>query len=175
MRRYLALISSLLTGLLVSTVMSLATAPGIIQQYNAVCDPNFATRCIAPDASGNVPTTVSPSSGATVGIAPVVSAAINQSSLVLKATPGNLYGFSVEIGATSGYVMVFDAASLPANGAVTPIKCYPVTSNGTNGLLSVSWGSVPAVFTTGITLGFSTTGCFTQTASATAYFSGEVK
>lgn len=41
---------------------SLAAAPGVIQTYAAICDPNFPTRCVAPDASGNMP--VSGSGGA---------------------------------------------------------------------------------------------------------------
>ena len=55
------------------------------------------------------------------------------SNLVLKASAGNLYSLTITIGATSGYAMLFDATSLPSNGAVTPVWCYPVTSNGTNG------------------------------------------
>lgn len=99
------------------------------------------------------------------------AAASNQ---VLKASAGNLYDLTVTIGATSGYVMLFDATSLPSNGAVTPVWCYAVTSNGTNGGIAAAWPS-PKRFGTGITAGFSTTGCFTLTASATANFFGDYK
>ena len=166
------LLIAAMVGILAAAGVAWATAPGIINQYNAVCDPNFTTRCIAPDSYGNVPITVAPSTGG--GIAPIVSAAA-ESNHVFKTSAGNLYGLSVTIGATSGYVLLFDATSLPANGVVTPISCYPITSNGTNGLLAVSWGSIPAAFAIGLVAGFSTTGCFTLTASATATFSAQVK
>lgn len=93
------------------------------------------------------------------------------SNLVIKASAGNLYSLTTTIGATSGYLMLFDAVSLPVDGAVTPIYCLPVSSNGTNGYVAVEF-SVPKRFSTGITAGFSTTGCFTLTVSATASFFG---
>lgn len=113
----------------------------------------------------------SASSGAAHVAASSTAAASN---LVLKASAGNLYSLTVTIGATSGYVMLFDATSLPANGAVTPVWCAPVTSNGTNGMVAADW-NMPKPFATGITAGFSTTGCFTLTASATAAFFGGYK
>lgn len=119
--------------------------------------------------SGVVP---SPSSAAAAGLANVVSTAA-ESNHVLKGSPGNLYTLTTTIGTTSGYLMLFDATTLPANGAVTPKYCLPITSNATNGGAGVSW-PYPLVFATGITAGFSTTGCFTLTASATANFFGQV-
>lgn len=123
-------------------------------------------------AAGNsvVPTTSSEAGAATTASSGTAAA----SNQVLKASAGNLYDLTVTIGATSGYVMLFDATSLPGNGAVTPVWCAPVTSNGTNGGISAAWPS-PKRFGTGITAGFSTTGCFTLTASATANFFGDYK
>lgn len=197
MRRYLALVSSLLTGLVVATIVAWAAAPGVINSYDAVCSPDFATRCLKPNADGSINTTpaaadqpisidqttsgitngiaVAPTSVSTAGIAAIVST-VAETNHIFKSSPGNLYGFSATIGSTSGYVMLFDAIQLPANGAVTPKKCYPVTSNGTNGLVSASWQpGPPEIFATGITIGFSTTGCFTLTASTALYFSGDVQ
>lgn len=95
------------------------------------------------------------------------------SSLVLKAAAGVLYGFQVTTGASAGYVMVFDATSAPADGAVTPVKCYSVPATTT---MAASWGSSPLTFATGITVVFSTgANCFTKTASATAFISGEAQ
>ena len=53
-----------------------------------------------------------------------------EASHVLKASAGNLYSLAVTSGASAGYVMLFDATSAPANGAVTPAECYymPATS-----------------------------------------------
>lgn len=93
------------------------------------------------------------------------------SNLVLKASAGNLYSLTTTIGATTGYLMLFDATALPSNGAVTPVLCYPIISNGTQGGVSFSFFP-PKRFGTGITAGFSTTGCFTLTASATGNFFG---
>lgn len=113
-----------------------------------------------------------PSSAAAAGMANVVSTAA-ESNHVLKGSAGNLYTLTTTIGATSGYLMLFDATSLPANGAVTPKYCLPVTSNATNGGATLAW-PYPLVFATGITAGFSITGCFTLTASATANFFGQI-
>lgn len=125
---------------------------------------------------GNTPnttpwlTTNTPSSAAGAAVTSASSTAA-ASNLVLKASAGNLYHLTATIGATSGYLLLFDATSLPSNGAVTPVLCYPVTSNGTNGGVGLEF-STPKRFGTGITAGFSTTGCFTLTASATANFFG---
>lgn len=121
----------------------------------------------APGTTNGI--TITPSSAAAVGIAPVASGAA-ESNHVLKASAGNLYGLTAAIGATSGYVMLFDATSAPVDGAVTPKYCFPVSSNGTNGGIAIGWKSPPAAFATGITAVFSSTGCFTKTASATASF-----
>ena len=85
-----------------------------------------------------------------------------------------LYSMTVTIGATSGYLLIFDAATAPADGAVTPKYCYPVTSSGTNGSASATWLN-GALFTTGVVAVFSTTGCFSKTGSATAFFSAQVR
>lgn len=113
-----------------------------------------------------------PSAAASAGITPVVTSAV-ANNLVLKAGAGNLYGFQVTSGASAGYVMVFNATSAPADGAVTPIKCMALAANSTIGVDYRS--GPPPVFSTGITVVFSTTGCFTKTASATAFISGEAK
>lgn len=125
------------------------------------------------DINGNLLVNQVTSSGATAATTSASSTAAG-SNLVLKASAGNLYDLTVTIGATSGYAMLFDATALPSNGAVTPVWCAPVASNGTNGSISAVWPA-PKRFGTGITAGFSTTGCFTLTASATASFFGDYK
>jgi hypothetical protein len=115
--------------------------------------------------------TIAPTATAGAAITPVVSSAA-ESSHVFKASAGNLYAWQVTTGASAGYVLIFNATSAPANGAVTPIKCVQVSANSTVGAGPVV---PPEAFSTGITALFSTTGCFTATASATAFFSGDVK
>lgn len=99
------------------------------------------------------------------------------SNLVIEAAgPHQLYSFEVGADTTlSGapwWVMVFNTTSLPANGAITPLKCYPVPTNTTS--YSAAFPT-PVIFATGITIGVSTTGCFTQTASAHAFISGDAQ
>lgn len=105
-------------------------------------------------------------------IPPVVTSSA-VSNLVVKSACDPMAGcrlFDFQVTNTvSGYVLVFDAASAPVDGAVTPVKCYQVGA-GTTG---VSFPNPPLKFSTGIVLVMSTTGCFTKTASATAFFSAE--
>lgn len=110
-------------------------------------------------ATGEVPTSV-----AAMAITPAATTAA-ASNLVVKASAGNLYQWAVTSGASAGYVMIFNATSAPADGAVTPAACRVLAANST---LSSTY-TRPARFSTGITIVFSTTGCFNKTASATAY------
>ena len=123
-------------------------------------------------ATGSVTATLSPSSSSSVGITGVVSSTA-ESSHVLKGASGNLYSIYLTTGATAGYLMVFNATSAPSNGAVTPDQCIEAPANSTVGI-SNGIGP-PDVYSTGITAVFSSTGCFTQTLSATAMFRGRVE
>ena len=69
--------------------------------------------------SNPVPTSSGGAPPAGSGIANQASAD-SVSNLVFVAPRKQLESLTVKIGATSGYVMVFDLASLPSNGAVTP-------------------------------------------------------
>lgn len=128
---------------------------------------------------GNTPNTTAwlvtttPSAAAGAGVANVSSTAA-ESGRVLKSGAGNLYGLTLTITTASGYAMLFNATSVPGDGAVTPVYCFPVQSNGTNGGASWAWHT-PLYFSTGVSVAFSTTGCFTKTASATGAFFGQVQ
>jgi len=111
-----------------------------------------------------------PSSSTAAGIAQAATSAV-ASALVLKGSAGNLYSVDITTGASAGYLMVFNATSAPADGTVTPLICTPVAAN--TGIRYTA--TPPAVFSTGITAVFSTTGCFTKTASATAFIAGQAK
>lgn len=92
------------------------------------------------------------------------------SNLVLKAAAGTLYGCNVHA-TVAGFLMIFDATAKPADGAVTPVKVIAMSAGQS---FWYSCGAGPALhFVNGVTLVFSTTGPFTLTASATAFFSGE--
>lgn len=120
--------------------------------------------------TGTAAVALAPTSSAAGAITPVVSTT-TEGSHVLKAGAGNFYSLVTTTGAASGYVMVFNATSAPVDGAVTPIECVAVAANST---VSIVYSIIPSAFSTGITAVFSTTGCFTKTISATAFFSGKV-
>lgn len=110
------------------------------------------------------------------GAPPVASTAV-ESGHVLKASPGVLYGLVVT-STVNGLVMVFNSATVPADGAVTPIYCLRLTpDSGGAGTFGINFIPGPtATFSTGISVAMSTgTNCANKTASATAWFTGMVK
>lgn len=111
-----------------------------------------------------------PSASATSGVAPA-STPVASASLVAKATAGNLYGYNVTSAATAGYILIFNSATVPADGTVTPAMCLPLAANTG---IDQSYRT-PEYYSAGVTLVFSSTGCFTKTASATAFISANVK
>ena len=98
-------------------------------------------------------------------------AAAVEAGRVLKASGGALIAFQVNSGGTAGWVMLLDSATVPADGAVLPVKWWQVAINQTLGMTF----QPPLALFSGITLVFSTTGPFTKTGSATAVFSGETQ
>lgn len=121
----------------------------------------------AVDQYGNPKVTPAPSdlaSAAATAFATTVAA----SGIVAKATPGNLYDINITVGASAGYLMIFNATAVPADGTVTPAFVLPLAANA--GLAFTF--PVPKRFSTGISIAFSTTGPFTKTASATAFIGG---
>ena len=107
---------------------------------------------------------------------PVTSAAL-AANQVVKASAGTLYSFEVQADSTlSGaawWIMFYNATSAPADGAVTPLKCYAVTSGQPQA--GGTFGAGGIAFSAGIVIGVSTTGCFTKTASTHAFISGDAQ
>lgn len=103
------------------------------------------------------------------------SSTVLASNVVVKAAPGTLFSFEVQADATlSGaawYVMIFNSTTLPADGTVTPAKCYAQPTGTTQMGGSFATGGV--AFSTGIVIGVSTTGCFTKTASTHGFLSAD--
>lgn len=86
------------------------------------------------------------------------------------------YGASVVVSApTGGFLMGFDAASLPTDGVVTPDGCWivPPTPAGVNASMSsLALTPQPTIGFTGLTLVFSTgADCFHLVATSGAYIS----
>lgn len=146
----------------------------IVQNANGqAVSANSAPVVIASDQSA-LPITPSPSAVAAIGITPIVSTAL-ESNHVIKASAGNLYTGYVTTTTIGGYLLVANSTTAPTAGgaAIAPLACV-VAPAGQSVSISTG-GGPPIVASTGITLVFSTSGCFTNTASATAYFSGMAK
>lgn len=96
------------------------------------------------------------------------------SSLVVKATRGQLFDFEVQadstLSAAAWWIMIYNASSVPADGAVVPYKCYSVASGTTQA--GGTFGAGGVALSNGIVIAVSTAGCFTQTSSAHAYIAG---
>lgn len=149
-------------------------------------DDTFQISAASGPATGTANIDISPSAfpsgdGQTIAIGKIlpltpVSTASIAANQVIKSSASALSSFNVSADSTlSGaawWIMVYNATSAPADGAVTPTKCYAMTS-GTSSF-STAW-LIPVVFSTGITIGVSTTGCFTKTASTHAFISGDAQ
>lgn len=107
------------------------------------------------------------------------STAVLATALQVKNNQGQnantLNSFQVSADATlSGaawWVMLFDATAAPADGAVTPAKCYALASGATSLMQSLN---IPLLAANGgWQIVVSTTGCFTKTASVHAFISAE--
>ena len=120
------------------------------------------------------PSLAQPTSTAGTGApANVISTSALAANLVVKTIPGAAYSFEVIADSTlSGaawWVMFYDATSAPADGAVTPLKCYAIPSGQTTVGGTFATGGIN--FKTGIVVGVSTNGCFTKAASTHAFIS----
>lgn len=92
-----------------------------------------------------------------------------ESSHVFKSTGGYMYGLGATTSA-AGWLLAYNAATVPSNGTVTPYFCAQLAANVTQYFPF----SFPMPLSTGITLAFSSTGCFTQTL-ANAFFQAQVR
>lgn len=98
---------------------------------------------------------------------PIVSAAA-EGSHVLKAGPGCLLAGYVYNSGAAAFLMVFNSATVPADGAVTPINCVPVAAASYQFINFAP--QPPEWYSTGISAAISTTGCFTKTVGSGAFF-----
>lgn len=152
----------------IKTLAALLNGVGDLILHHALVDGSTGANFAAVTAAGALSVDPTPSA-----VAPVKSTA-PEASRVLKASAGALLSLTTIIGATNGWLLLFDATSAPADGAVTPAYVFPIDGDGTKGVLSLEW-AVPLKFATGITAVFSSTGPFSKTASVTAAFFGQVR
>lgn len=118
---------------------------------------------------------IAPTSASAAGITPVVSASA-ESGHILKGSAGNLYGvYATNLTATAGFLIVTNTATVPADGAVTPIACVPLTASGVASINYVP--GPPAVFATGISAFVSSNAsCFAKTTGViTAFIGGQIQ
>jgi hypothetical protein len=157
-------------GLLLLASLQAASAQSLNLIKVASCGTaSYNVPYLTVDASGTLCTTAPVSSA---GVAPVVSSAL-ESNHVIKASPGVLISGYVTTGAVAGYLLVSDSTTAPSAGgaAIAPIACVYAPANATT---SIGGQGGPAIIaSTGITLVFSTSGCLTNTASATVFLSGQ--
>lgn len=112
---------------------------------------------------------LAPTTTAGAAIAPVVTSAL-ATGLVVKASAGNLYRLNCEATTVAGIFLLHNSATVPAAGAVTPVKAFPV---GIGQGIAVDFDP-PLRLGTGISVSFTSAATpFTQTDSATAFISGD--
>lgn len=90
------------------------------QYTNSGC-PTSVTWCFVPWASTNpLPVADTPSSSVSVAVSHASTTALGN-SLVVKASPGNLYAFNCTgiAGAAAGYCIVYNGTVAPGTGALT--------------------------------------------------------
>ena len=92
-----------------------------------------------------------------------------EASHIIKTSGGVMYGLTVTNGASAGYVLMFDATTVPSDGAVNPVGCYAIPAGPIT--VAIPQIAYPRPFVNGIVVVFSSTGCFAKTASSTAWFS----
>jgi hypothetical protein len=99
---------------------------------------------------------------------PSVSAAA-EGSRVLKASRGCLLALYAYNSGAAGFLLTFNSATLPANGAVTPINCLPIGAASYQFLNFAP--QPPEYYSTGIVAAISTgANCFTLTVGSGAFF-----
>lgn len=159
-------------GLVLFVLLMSAQAQPVTRLCVQLAGPGGGLACNDISSTNPLPTSPAPSSAAGFGITAVVSAAA-EASHVLKASAGNLYGIYVANPSASGFLMVFNSTAVPSDGAVTPIECVPVSASN---VAFVNYlPGPPEVFSTGISVALSSTGCFTKTTSPTGFFHGYVQ
>lgn len=100
------------------------------------------------------------------------------SGLVMSPNPNiSSYGFEVVAGPTAGIVMLIDSASIPADGAASPIQCYTVNAGQT---ITIAYQPVSVAMTNGATVVFGTdngtlTRCFNLTKQNAAFIAGAAR
>jgi hypothetical protein len=89
-------------------------------------------------------------------------------SLLVKATPGTLYGMAGYNSGPDQFIQLYDAVSLPANG-VAPVVTFRVPAQNN---FSIEFGPYGFRFDAGMVVGNSTTGPTKTIGAADTFFYG---
>jgi len=134
-----------------------------------------------PGPPGSAVTTVG--TGASGQALPMLQSPAFEASHVFKASAGNLYSLGVINTGTSGFILLIDGVTVPADGSLTSCgtsnttgclkACYPITAGSPGapvyGGLQFQPGP-PLPFVNGVVAVFSTSGCNTKTLGGTTGF-----
>jgi hypothetical protein len=98
------------------------------------------------------------------------------SAIQPKASAGNLYGASMVASTTAGFLIAYNAATIPASGAaLTAAQVLYVVPVVANGFASIGGNIIPDRFSNGIVLLFSTsTTTYTVPAALALHMRGSV-
>jgi hypothetical protein len=132
---------------------------GLVTPNSVLIDPNTGLPC---GSANPYPIQRQP-------IAPAASVAL-EAGHIFAAQACTLYGFRASVQGTGGWIMLYDAAAIPADGAVIPTSHWAIDGNST-----LSWAGLPIKLLNGCVLVFSFDGPFQQTSAAQAAFSAEVQ
>lgn len=94
---------------------------------------------------------------------------IYEASHVVKSGPGKLYGFQGYNSGAAQFILVLDATSLPANGAV---PCFPIAVAATS-VFSAFFGDTGRAFEQGIILANSSTAPTLTIGAADCFFDAQ--
>ena len=161
--------AALMALMLAMTAVALATPiptttppPNNIQNAYTWC--SDGTNVVMCQSSGGAPVSLA--------IAPIKTTALG-TNLVMKTGAATLYSVYASnlTGGSTGFLQVFNAASAPADGAVTPDICVPFS---TGGVASANFqGLPPASFSTGaVAVVSSDPSCFVKNTSTLTAFIG---
>lgn len=173
---------------IISVALLLGATPVIAQTASQTVPGTYATApqagctvgpCYLPNSSTNpIHVTTDGASGGSVTLSPSATVGLTTQSCSTACASTNISGahalYNVSFSSTvSGWLLIYDTTTCPANGTVTPKKAVAYTVPNTT--VGFSWGSIPVVDSTGISACFSTTGPYTAASSATAFISLDYK
>ena len=148
---------------------------GLAAHSIAAFFPSTTVNVTAPASSGLVGAlTIQPTASSANALSSCSSTVNYESWHVCKAAAGNLYRWQVTTNSVAGWFVVSDVTNPPStNGVITNVKkCiyFPVNTS-----LADTWNPLPLGFSNGLTLLFTTGGCYKFQPSQTAFLSADFK